>query len=148
MNNGISIEEYLKEHNTLTYSNKGISMLPLLRQGKDLFIVEKKGPERCKSGDVLLFRRGDDYVLHRVIRVREKDYVLLGDNSVKPETGVTDEDVLGIMTGFIRNGKTHSIQEPLYRAYSAVILRTTHVRVLFKKVYLKLTRKLKRLLRP
>ena len=51
-------------------------MLPLLREGKDLFTVRKKGPERCKKGDVALYRRGDACVLHRVIEVRPDDYVI------------------------------------------------------------------------
>ena len=43
----VSFEEYLDRNGSLTYSNLGVSMLPLLRQGRDLFTVEKKGPERC-----------------------------------------------------------------------------------------------------
>ena len=35
MNSGISYEEYLEKHGSLTYSNVGVSMLPLLRQGLD-----------------------------------------------------------------------------------------------------------------
>ena len=138
MNNGVSIEEYLNTHGTLTYTNKGVSMLPLLRQGRDLFTVEKKGPERCKVGDVVLFRHGDDYVLHRVILVGEKSYIILGDNCVNPETGVKDADILGVMTGYVRNGKRHSVQDPLYRAYSYVILRTRRVRVFCKRTFMNL----------
>jgi hypothetical protein len=67
-------------------------MLPMLREGKDLFTVVKKGPERCKAGDVVLYRRGSHYILHRVIEVREKDYVILGDNCVNREYGITDDD--------------------------------------------------------
>ena len=48
-------EEYLEKNGTLTYSNVGTSMMPLLRQGKDLFTVTRKGPERCKAGDVVLY---------------------------------------------------------------------------------------------
>ena len=56
MSDPISYEDYLEEYGTLTYSNVGTSMLPLLRQGKDLFTVERKAPgTRCKVGDVVLF---------------------------------------------------------------------------------------------
>ena len=40
--NNLSYEEYLEKYGTMTYSNVGISMMPLLRQGKDLFTVRKK----------------------------------------------------------------------------------------------------------
>ena len=100
MNNSISYEEYLAQNGSMTYTNVGVSMLPLLRQGRDLFILEKKGPERCRVGDVVLYRRGEKYVLHRVVEVREKDYVILGDNCVAREYGIKDDDVIGVMTGF------------------------------------------------
>lgn len=47
MNEGISFEDYLSENDSLPDSNKGVSMLPLLREGKDLFTVAKKGSNRC-----------------------------------------------------------------------------------------------------
>ena len=143
MNNGISYEEYLAEHGSLTYSNVGTSMLPLLRQGRDLFTVRKKGTERCKAGDVVLYRRPpSSYVLHRIVEVRPEDYVLLGDNCVNREYGVRDADILGVMTGFVRGGKVHSVDEPGCRAYTALCLQTAPVRIAGKK----LLRRIRRLL--
>ena len=133
MNNAISFEEYLDKNGTLTYTNRGASMEPLLRAGRDLFTVTKKGAARCRVGDVVLFRREDSYVLHRIIQVRDTDYVCLGDNSIKPETGVRDEDILGVMTGFVRRGKTWRTDDPRCRAYTAWILKTRRVRVLGKR---------------
>lgn len=133
MNNALSFEDYLAEHDSLTYTNVGVSMLPLLRQGKDLFTVRRKGPERCKVGDVALYRRGDQYVLHRVVQVREKDYVILGDNCVAREYGITDEDILGVMTGFVRGGKEFAVSDAGYRLYSSFWLRTERPRVFMKR---------------
>ena len=140
----ISYEEYLDQYGTLTYTNVGVSMLPLLRQGKDLFTVAKKGSERCKVGDVVLYRRPpNQYVLHRVVGVRPDDYVILGDNCVAKEYGIRDEDILGVMTGFVRNGKEHSISEVRYRMYSASMVHRIGPRVLLKKSALRLWRLLK-----
>lgn len=59
-------EDYLEKNGSLTYTNVGISMLPLLRQGKDMFIVEKRDGNRCRKGDVVLYKRPPDrYILHR-----------------------------------------------------------------------------------
>ena len=70
----MNIEQYLSENGTLTYSNKGTSMMPLLREGKDMFTLRRKGAERCRAGDVVLYKRlPKDYVLHRVVEVREND---------------------------------------------------------------------------
>ena len=130
----ISFEEYLEKHGSLTYANVGASMLPLLRQDKDLFTVRKKGAERCKVGDVVIYRRPpEQYVLHRIIEVRPDDYVILGDNCITKETGIRDEDILGVLTGFTRGGKKHSVEEAGYRVYSTVIMRTILLRVFLKK---------------
>ena len=130
----ISLEDYLEQYGTLTYTNVGISMLPLLRQGKDLFTVEKKGNERCKAGDVVLYRRPPDaYVLHRVIQVRAEDYVILGDNCINKEYGITDEDIIGVMTGFVRGGKEHHVTDTGYRIYSSIWMHTAGFRVFLKK---------------
>ena len=141
MNSGISYEEYLDTYGSLTYSNVGVSMLPLLRQGKDLFIVKKKGSERCRVGDVVLYRRPPaHYVLHRIIQVRANDYVILGDNCIKKEYGIRDEDIIGVMTGFVRDGKEHSTREMGYRVYSSLWLFMAPVRVFLKKAKLRLKR--------
>ena len=126
-------EDYLRQNGSMTYTNRGVSMLPLLRQGKDLFTLEKKGDARCKVGDVVLYRRGDQYVLHRVVEVREKDYVILGDNCLSREYGITDGDILGVLTGYIRGGREHSILDLSYRLYSALWLHTEKPRVFLKR---------------
>lgn len=134
MEEKLSYEEYLDKYQRLVRTNVGVSMLPLLRQGRDLFIVEKRGPGRLKAGDVVLYRRPPDkYVLHRIVQVREKDYVILGDNCVNREYGITDDDILGVMTGFVRDGKQHTVTERGYRLYRFLWLHGAPVRVFLKK---------------
>lgn len=108
-------------------------MLPLLREGKDLFFIEKKGAERCKVGDVVLYRRKRQYVLHRIIEVRPKDYVILGDNCAIKEYGIKDSDILAVMTSFIRNGREHGVHELAYRIYSFVWLRSAPIRIYLRQ---------------
>ena len=73
-------EEYLKRYGSLTYKNTGTSMLPLLKQGRDAFIVRAVGEyETCKKWDVVLYKRPpESYVLHRVVRVLGNSYDILG----------------------------------------------------------------------
>lgn len=138
----ISFEEYLEKYGSLTYTNVGVSMMPLLRQGRDMFILRKKQPdERCKAGDVVLYRRPpDQYVLHRVAEVRPADYVILGDNCINKEYGIKDADILGVMTGFVRNGKEHSVDSGGYRLYSYVWMHTSGPRIACKRTAIHLKR--------
>ena len=111
-----SFEEELDKHGTLVFPNKGRSMMPLLRENRDLMLIEKKGPERCRKYDAVLFKRGDRYVLHRILRVREKDYYIVGDNCWRGEI-VRDDQILGILTQVIRDGKTIRPEDKAYRVY-------------------------------
>ena len=147
MNKPFSFAEYLEQHETLTYTNVGTSMLPLLRQGKDLFTLRRKGAERCRVGDVVLYRRPpDQYVLHRIVEVRPEDYVILGDNCIRKEYGIRDEDILGVMTGYVRRGREHSTEDPGYRLYSSVWLHTIGLRVALKRCRASLARRVKQVL--
>lgn len=113
-------EEELDRKGSFTYICNGISMLPLLRQKKDLFTISKK-QGRCKKYDVVLYKRPpESFVLHRIVEVREKEYVILGDNCMDKEYGITDADILGVMTSFVRNGKEYSVSQKGYRLYVIV----------------------------
>lgn len=123
--NKYTYEEYLEVHGELTYRNTGISMLPMLKQGRDLFTVEKKTEKRCRKYDVVLYRRPpDQYVLHRIVKVQDNDYVLCGDNCINTEKGITDDDIIGVMKSFVRKGKTHYPNELMYILYSRIWVGT------------------------
>lgn len=143
----MTYEEYLESNGELTYTNVGTSMMPLLKQHRDLFTVRRKGSARCRAGDVVLYRRPPNkYVLHRVVEVRKNDYVILGDNCINKEYGITDGDIIGVMTGYVRKGRTHTVKDRSYRIYKAYIMHTIPLRVLLKKVKLKTKRAVKRFL--
>ncbi len=141
MNEKLTYEDYIEQNGSLTYTNVGVSMLPLLREGKDMFIVSGRNGERCKVGDVVLYRRPpSSYVLHRIVEVRLDSYVILGDNCIAKEYGIRDEDIIAVMTGYIRNGKEHSVNEFGYRLYSFIWLHTSPLRIGMKKCRYKLGR--------
>ena len=114
----VSFEELLEQNGYLVYTNVGNSMLPLLRQHRDIIEIRKKDPnKRCKKHDAVLYKRGDKYILHRVLKVRENDYVICGDHNVRKEYGITDEMILGVLTRVIRNGKSIYPTDPMHRLY-------------------------------
>lgn len=122
MNEPISFEQLLETTGRLVYTNKGVSMMPLLRQDRDLMVIEKKGDGPCRKYDAVLFKRPEvrgrgAYVLHRILRVNaDGSYWIVGDNCVSGET-VRDEQILGILTAVVRGGRTIPVTAPLYRFY-------------------------------
>ncbi|MCF0106813.1 MAG: hypothetical protein HUJ53_08635, partial [Holdemanella sp.] len=73
------------------------------------------------------------YVLHRIIEVREKDYVILGDNCITKEYGITDKDIVGVAISFKRKGKDLSIDNPFYKLYSRIWVNSYPVRMFWRK---------------
>ena len=113
----VSFEDLLKKEGYLVYTNVGGSMLPLLRQRRDIIEIHKKSPGRCKKYDVALYKREDKYILHRVLKVLPDGYIIAGDNNTFIETDVTDDMILGVMTRVIRNGKSITTDNFWYRCY-------------------------------
>ena len=129
-----SFEEQLRLHGKIIYTNVGTSMMPLLREGRDVMIIERpKG--RLKKYDVPLYIRPDGmYVLHRILRVRKNDYVICGDHCTRREYGITDDDIIGVLTGVIRDGKTISMDSLRYKLYYHLWCDFFYVRVLLLKI--------------
>ena len=136
----LSYEEYLRKYHTLTYKNVGVSMLPLLKQGQDSFTVrEVKQGESCKLWDVVLYKRGkDQYVLHRIIKIYDDSYDILGDNCIGIERGVPKTDVLGVMTDFTHKGKQCKTDDIGYRLYVWLWCRPYKLRIFLKKIRMRL----------
>ena len=78
-----TFEEIIEKEGQLVYSSVGTSMLPLIRQGRDLIVIEKpKG--RLGKYDIPLYKRaGGQYVLHRVVKVLPEGYIV-PEGRVKP----------------------------------------------------------------
>ena len=139
-----TFEEQLALHGKLIYTNVGDSMEPLIRQGRDLLIITAKPEGRLKRYDVPLYKRNSgQYVLHRILQVRQNDYVICGDNRWQREYGITDRHIIGVLTGIVRDGKEISVNDGKYRAYvhlwcdffyiRAFILRVGHFIKRWKK---------------
>ncbi len=112
-----SFEDILNTRGFLVYTNVGFSMMPLLRQRKDVIEIRKKEPGRCKKYDVVLYKRKDRYILHRILKVLPDGYLIAGDHCTFVERDIKDENILGIMTRVMRNGKNITPDNIWYKAY-------------------------------
>ena len=111
----MTFEDILSRDGLLVYKTRGVSMEPMLRQNRDLVVIQVPC-SRLKKYDVALYRRGNAYVLHRVIEVCLDHYLIRGDNTFTIER-VPDSAVIGVLTSFRRKGKMHDVAEKGYRLY-------------------------------
>ena len=117
-------------------------MLPMLRPKRDAveLIELRTAPGR---GDIILYlRENGQYVLHRIIAVKETGYLCSGDNQHVREP-VTRDQILAVVDGFIRKGKHRSIRDFGYRLYKTLWLWGFPLR----GVYIALRRRLGKLRR-
>lgn len=110
-------EKMLSEWGYIVYTIKGTSMMPLLRQYRDIVEIRPKGEHRCKKYDVVLYKRGENYILHRVLRVLSDGYIIAGDHNTFLEYDIKDEHIIGVMVRMIRDGKEISMTDKKYRSY-------------------------------
>lgn len=119
---------------------QGVSMLPLLRQGKDRVELGPL-PQRLKRLDLPVYQTpGGKYLMHRVVKVTPTHYICLGDNTLEYET-ILPEQMIGVVTAIERNGRRMEVTNPWYRLYCQIWSHTRPARILYKRFREKTKRK-------
>ncbi len=134
-----NIEQVLVEEGKFVSTTVGISMKPLFFDRRDTIIVLPVNG-RLKKYDVPLYKRGEDYVLHRIVKVLEDSYVICGDNCEAYEYGITDGQIIGVLSAFYRKNKYYTVDNLLYKIYSVYIVSTHDLRFFLRKVKRRLAR--------
>lgn len=115
--NKSTFEEEIEKSGKIIYTNVGDSMMPFIKQGRDVLVISR-AEGRLKRYDVPLYKRDSgQYVLHRILKVRENDYIICGDNRCNREYGITDKHIIGVLTGIIRDGREIPVTDRKYRIY-------------------------------
>ena len=112
-----SFEEQLFERGYIVYTCKGTSMMPLLRQHRDIIEIRPEGDDRCEKYDVVLYKRGNSNILHRILRRLPNGYIIAGDNNTFLEYDIKDEQIIGVMVRLVRDGKEIRMTDMKYRLY-------------------------------
>ena len=80
-----TFEEVLARDGVLVYRTRGVSMEPMLREGRDVVTIRAARPDErfCVNDVVMYYRAGDrKYTLHRIVEVGPAGYTIIGDNCV------------------------------------------------------------------
>lgn len=105
----------------------GCSMQPMLRHRRDTVMLIPVCDTQ-KPGDIVLYRRETgQYVLHRIIAKTRDAYICCGDNQAVRES-VAPSQLLAVVDGFVRKGKTYTLDHPGYRIYTWVWVKLFFLR--------------------
>lgn len=112
------IQDVLDSSGSATFTIAGISMQPMLYNRRDTVTIITT-PSNLKKGDLIFYKADDGkFILHRIINsYKNGHYECRGDNCWTSEKDIRYEQIIGVVTEFTRNGKKHSVKEPLYRLY-------------------------------
>lgn len=133
------IEEQLNEGKEVCFSPNGVSMMPMLKAGRDSVFLSLP-PEKLKKYDLPLYRReSGQFVLHRVVKVKKNGtYVMCGDNQYIREHNIKHNQIIGVVTSFVRKEKHISCKNPFYKIYCIVRVSSQYIRSLAKRLKRKL----------
>ncbi len=110
------IREQLAAGGSVRFMPRGVSMMPMLRQGIDSVVLSPL-PGKLKKFDLPLYQRDNgQYVLHRIVKAK-KTYTCIGDNQFVFEQGLRQDQMIAVVTAFYRGSRHHSVKEPGYWLY-------------------------------
>lgn len=121
--------DYARQGHRVCLLGKGQSMWPLLVDGRDYIFLEsvEKDTELIR-GDVVLYQANGRYILHRIYRVTEKGYEMLGDGNVMVEPPLPREQIFLKAVAYERKGKRVSADAWQLQVYAKVWMRMRKVR--------------------
>lgn len=142
----LNIEDVLRTEGRYVGMTQGVSMLPMIKSGKDVVsIIAKNG--RLKVFDVALYKRSDGaYILHRVLQVVNGGYIIRGDNCYVDEK-VAEESVIGFLECYFKGEKLINLDSDSYKRYVKRRLKTYKLRRFFVLSYRNAKSLLKRMLK-
>lgn len=111
-------------------------MLPLIREGKDVVVLTAPVFPLHKY-DVPLFKPANfdgSYILHRIVKVTDGSYVMRGDNCISCEYGITDSDIVGVLSAVVRGEREIPVSSFGYKAYSRIWCFIYPLRYAFKRL--------------
>ena len=124
--------ERLAAGQKVRFSPRGISMLPMLRQGVDTVTLAPL-PEKLRKYDLPLYQRDNgQYVLHRVVEVGET-YTCIGDNQFVTEPGLRHDQMIARVSAFTRGDREYSVTDLRYRLYCRLWHESRPLRHFFRR---------------
>ena len=143
--NKYTIEEIIRLNGKYVGPTMGVSMLPMLKEGRDTIIVSAK-TNRLKRLDVALYKRDGKYILHRVLQPIDGGYIIRGDNCYEDEN-IPEDAVFGVLTEFFQKDKHTFVDDKKYLKYVKKRLKSYPIRKFFHTINRKCRSAIKKILR-
>ena len=118
------VEAFIKEGRSVILKARGQSMLPFILPERDSVQLEKA--ESLSVGDIVLVRlyrsASPYYVMHRIIRIEDGEFTMMGDGNISGVEKFRWENVIAKVTAIVSgDGKSRKVgKASLWRALRPV----------------------------
>lgn len=128
------LKEMVEQGMEVSMTVSGTSMEPFLIHNQDRIYFQKpKGP--IKKGDMVFFqRKTGEYVMHRIMRVRDHQYYLAGDHQTFLEGPIEESRIFAKVVSVERAGVWLSEDDRVWRFYAVWWRRLFWVRKVVNKL--------------
>lgn len=113
----------------------GNSMSPFLIHGRDRVFFEKPNRE-LKKGDIVFYQRWNgQYVMHRIYKITEAGYFMVGDAQAEIEGPLKREQIFALITKCQRKGKFLESGDFWWEFFECIWIRCVPMRPVIRKMY-------------
>lgn len=81
---------------------RGHSMRPLLREDRDIVVLQRCDVSELKRGDIVLFRYRGQHILHRILHIEADRFVLAGDGNYRTREHCSSHEIVARAVQVIR----------------------------------------------
>lgn len=107
----------------------GRSMEPFLLDNEDVVIIKPCVSTTLRRGDIVLFKVGISYCLHRIIRIKDREITLCGDGIYQSVEHISADSILGVLHSVVRpSGRTVVCSSIMWKACGNVWMALRPVR--------------------
>lgn len=129
------LRELVEEGREVSLLVSGSSMSPFLTHQRD-YIYFKKPDRELRKGDMVFYqRRTGQYVMHRIWKVKNDQYYMVGDAQQEIEGPLDRDQIFALITKVQRKGKWIVPGDFWWEFFEKVWINIVPVRRVLVKVY-------------
>ena len=129
------LKELVEDGKEVSMLIAGSSMSPFLGHERD-YIFFKKPEAPIKRGDMVFYqRRNGQYIMHRVWKVKDNQYYMVGDAQVEIEGPLERDQIFAIITKVKRKGKWCEPGDFWWEFFEKVWIRIVPMRRFLVRAY-------------
>lgn len=135
------LKELTEQGKEVSLLISGNSMSPFLVHQRD-YICFKTPDRKLKKGDMVFYQRENgQYVMHRIYKIRQDGFYIVGDAQMEVEGPIKETQIFAIITKVKRKGKWIGPGNFLWEFFEHVWIRLIPARWILRRIYGELSEK-------